>query len=167
MLNKAEYWINHLGLHLHPEGGHFKEVYRSSEKITGNNLPDRYTESRSFSTSIYFLLNKDEISAFHRIKSDETWYFHDGDELELFIIDENGSLTTKKVGINPETGGLPQLTIKKNQWFSARTMGEFTLLSCNVAPGFDFMDFELAEYKNMLDKYPQHEKLLKAFCLPK
>jgi len=165
MHNKARYWIDHLRLKPHPEGGHFKEVYRSDELIEKSNLPERYTDDRAFSTSIYFLLQQAEISAFHRIKSDETWYFHDGDELELFIIDSAGSLIRKILGINPAKESQPQITVEKGNWFAARSLGEFTLVGCNVSPGFDFDDFEMADFTELVTLYPQHTAVLKEFCL--
>ena len=90
--NKAQYWIERLRLEPHPEGGHYKEVYKANETIFKTNLPKRYQGDRAFSTSIYFLLQKNEFSAFHRLKSDETWYFHGGDPIELLIIDHRGIL---------------------------------------------------------------------------
>jgi len=164
MRNKAKYWIDQIGLKPHPEGGHFKEVYRSDELIIKNDLPERYAGDRPFSTSIYFLLQQGEISGFHCIKSDETWYFHDGDELELFIIDSAGSLIRKVLGINPETESVPQITIERGNWFAARSLGEFTLVGCNVSPGFDFEDFEMADFATMARQYPQHEQILTKFC---
>ena len=164
MHNKTRYWIDQLGLKPHPEGGYFKEVYRSDEFMKKSNLPERYAGDRVFSTSIYFLLQQGEISTFHRIKSDETWYFHDGSELELFIIDRAGSLVRKVIGINPENGSVPQVTIEKGNWFSAGSLGEFTLVGCNVSPGFDFEDFEMADFSTLVARYPRHEKVLRKFC---
>jgi len=165
MLNKAKYQIEKLGLQLHPEGGHFREVYRSDETTAKEHLPKRYKGDRSFSTSIYFLLERGEVSAFHRIKSDEIWYFHDGDSLEIYCLDKSGSLQRKTLGLDIENGDFPQLTIKRGSWFAARTKGEFTLVGCNVSPGFDFADFEMGDYTKLLKQYPQHEEMLRQFCL--
>lgn len=165
MRNNAKYWIDKLGLQSHPEGGHYKEVYRSDELIEKKALPERYSGNRAFSTSIYYLLQKGEKSAFHRIKSDETWYFHDGSELEIAIIDSTGSFSKKLLGLDIEKGCLPQLTIKHGSWFGAKTNGEFTLVGCNVAPGFDFADFEMGNFPEMLDQFPQHGNILKEFCV--
>lgn len=159
--NKAQYWIERLNLEPHPEGGHFKEIYRSEELIPEAGLPDRFENKRSFSTSIFFLLQKNEFSAFHRLKSGETWYFHDGDPLELFIIDKKGSLQKIVIGIDEKA--FPQFTIPHNHWFAAKTKGDFTLLGCNVAPGFDFADFELATFEDLSKAYPQHEKIISDF----
>ncbi len=165
MHSNAKYWIDHLDLKPHPEGGHYNEVYRSAEVIEKNSLPKRYGGKRSFSTSIYFLLQKDKKSAFHRIKSDETWYYHDGGLLEIIVLDETGTLTKNILGLDVESGAQPQLTILMNRWFAARSLSEFTLVSCSVSPGFDFDDFELGDYLTMAKKYPQHEHIFKRFCL--
>jgi len=165
MHNNAKYWIDQLSLIPHPEGGHFKEVYRSDEKISRKHLPERFNCDRSFASSIYFLLQKGELSAFHKIKSDETWYFHEGEALEIVIIDEMGILTRKLLGLNLSSGAMPQITVDKNQWFAAKTLGEFTLVSCNVAPGFDFNDFELGDFDEMVSEFPQYEKIFREFCI--
>lgn len=165
MQSRAKFWIEKLKLQPHPEGGHFREVYRSDEVIFKENLPKRYQGDRSFSTSIYFLLERGEVSAFHRIKSDETWYFHNGDSLEIYIIDQGGSLHRKTLGVNIEKGDLPQITIERGSWFAARTIGGFTLVGCNVSPGFVFEDFEMGELSKLLKLYPKHEKILIEFCL--
>ena len=74
----ADYWIDKLELLSHPEGGFYKEIYRSDEAISADALPERYKGERSFSTSIYFLLRENEFSAFHRLQSDEIWHFYSG-----------------------------------------------------------------------------------------
>jgi len=165
MSSKAKTWIEKLDLQPHPEGGHFREVYRSEEVIFKENLPNRYQGDRSFSTSIYFLLERGEISAFHRLRSDETWYYHDGDNLEIFIIDKAGSLLRKTLGLNIEEGEKPQITIERGSWFAARTLGEFTFVGCNVSPGFDFVDFEMGDFSTLVKQYPQQKKTLLKFCI--
>ena len=164
MHNKAGYWIDHLGLKSHPEGGHFKEVYRSDELIEKSNLPERYAADRVFSTSIYFLLQQGEISAFHRIKSDETWYFHFGDPIEIFIISPEGELSQKVVGLDPGEGIFPQISIPRHHWFAVQTKGSFTLVGCSVAPGFNFEDFEIATFEKLSKIYPQHIEIIGKYC---
>ena len=84
----AQYYIEHLQLLSHPEGGHYKETYRSEGSIPAACLPDNINGSRSYSTAIYFLLQQGDFSAFHRIKSDECWHFYDGDTLLVRGSDE-------------------------------------------------------------------------------
>jgi len=124
-MRNAQYWINHLNLLPHLEGGYFNEVYRSGEEITKESLPDRYLGNRPFSTSIYFLLEKSNFSAFHRIKSDETWHFYDGDPVSIYVIDDKGKLVNYKLGLSPDTGIMPQVTIPANNWFASESSGNF------------------------------------------
>jgi len=162
----ADYWIEKLNLIKHPEGGYFKEIYRSNEIIDQNHLPERFRGTRCLSTSIYFLLKGDKFSAFHRIKSDEIWHFHAGTALMIYIIDENGELSVLKLGSNYEKEEQFQITIPKESWFAAKVINKnsFSLVGCTVAPGFDFTDFELGKKDELLQKYSQHKELLDLFC---
>ena len=98
MADSAEYWIQNLDLKVHPEGGFYKEVYRSREFIQKKGLPQRYSSFRSFSTNIYFLLKSDQFSAFHRLKSDESWHFYRGSPLIIDILLQSGALYSVKLG---------------------------------------------------------------------
>ncbi|HPE56166.1 MAG TPA: cupin domain-containing protein [Bacteroidales bacterium] len=161
MTQSAEYWIQHLKLKKHPEGGYFKEVYRSNEVINIKGLPDRYTSFRNISTSIYFLLKSDEFSAFHRLKSDETWHFYLGSSLVLYIIDHSGKMRKLVLGNQPGDSNL-QFTIPRGYWFAAKveSPGSYALMGCTVAPGFDFEDFELGKRSELITRYPQYKSLI-------
>lgn len=161
-MKTENYWIEKLNLEKHPEGGYFKEVYRSEERINKNELPSRYKSDHNFATSIYFLLKGNEFSSFHRIKSDETWHFYQGVALKLFVLDHEGDLLTHLLGANFEAGERLQITIPKNHWFGARVMNKssYALLGCTVAPGFHFDDFELAERSNLLQQFPEHYEII-------
>ncbi len=161
--NNPDDWIKHLGLIKHPEGGYFKEVYRSDETISSLALPERFAGDRAFSTSIFYLLKQGEYSKFHKIKSDETWHFYDGSPLELLIIDFNGTLKKVQIGLNPASGLIPQFTVPAGHWFAAHSLGEYTLLGCTVSPGFDFTDFEMANQKTLITAFPQCKKVIKQF----
>lgn len=162
----ASYWINKLQLKKHPEGGYFKEIYRSDEIIPESALPYRYSNSRNHSTSIYFLLNDDEFSAFHRLASDELWHFYDGSPLMIHIIHPDGKPEEKKLGLNIENGENPLAVIPRNTWFAAEVIDKnaYTLIGCTVSPAFDFDDFELAEKAKLLKDYPQHATLIERLC---
>jgi len=162
MSNTANYWIEKLELTKHPEGGFFREIYRSTEIINKKGLPLRYNSFRSFSTSIYFLLKGSEFSAFHRLKSDEIWHFYDGCPLLIYILTPDGKMATVKLGQNLEKGERFQFAIPKGAWFAAKPEEKnlFSLLGCTVAPGFDFDDFELAKAEKLAKKYPQHQRLI-------
>lgn len=131
----AESLIEDLGLMPHPEGGHYRQTYSSAEQVaTPRGL-------RPASTSILFLLRAGERSHWHRIASDELWYFHQGEPLEIWEIDETGALHITRL-----SQVAPQYCVKAGRWFASRLASDhgFALVSCGVAPGFDFADFELA-----------------------
>lgn len=145
----------------HPEGGFFAETYRSKEIICADCLPEPIKEDRTLSTSIYFLINAGGFSAFHRLKSDEHWFFHDGSGIIIYVIASNGELSTLNLGLNPISGFHPYVTIPAGNWFAAEAKQPgFGLVSCLVAPGFDFDDFELGKAKELTARYPQHQKLI-------
>lgn len=162
MMKKLTQWISQLHLQPHPEGGFYKEVYRSDEIISEDSLNNRYGSEHSISTSIYYLLTGNDFSAFHKIKSDEIWHFYDGSPITLYLINEDGKFETKKLGINLEANEVPQIVIPRNNWFAAQPndKNSYTLVGCTVAPGFDFNDFELADRKDLLKKFPQHNNLI-------
>jgi predicted cupin superfamily sugar epimerase len=148
----AQYYIKTLSLLPHPEGGFYKETYRSSETIPLKN------GDRNYSTAIYFLLEKNNFSAFHKIKSDELWHFYAGDILEVIEITTEGKLKITELG-----PGNFQYCVPAGNWFASRVKegGDFSLVGCTVAPGFDFKDFEMAQQKQLMQLYPQYEKLIK------
>nr|HPI38466.1 cupin domain-containing protein [Ignavibacteriaceae bacterium] len=158
----AQYWIDNLQLLPHQEGGYYKEVYRSDEIITQNCLPDRYTGGRAFSTSIYFLLEKEDKSHFHRLLSDEIWHFYDGTSVTIYVIDNDGKLSIHYLGKEYEKGEKLQIVLFKGCWFAAEVndKNSYSLIGCTVAPGFDFNDFELADKVKLSKLYPQHKDLI-------
>lgn len=155
----AEYYIKQLGLEPHPEGGYFKSTFASEESVS----------SRKLYTSIYFLLGADDVSHFHRLKSDELWYFHGGSSLLVHVIDEDGNYVEHKVGLDIENGETPQVLVPKNSIFGSSVMeiGSFSLVGCMVAPGFEYEDFELFTQSELLDKYPQHEPIIRKLAYEK
>lgn len=161
-MRNAEYWINKLNLQKHPEGGYFSEVYRSTEEIKEEHLPPRYSGSRNHSTSIYFLLTSDEFSAFHRIKSDETWHFYSGQTITIHMIDENGNYSTVRLGSNPDNKEVFQFTIPHGTWFAASVEGadSYALVGCTVSPGFHYDDFKLGKREDLVRLFPEHVEII-------
>ena len=157
----SQRWIEQLKLTKHIEGGYFSEVYKSELIIDTAQLPPQFTVSRHCCTHIYFLLEKDQFSAFHRIKSDELWHFYAGDPLVVYEIDETGRLTEHLLGQDPGKHHL-FTCIKAGSWFGARLQenGSYALAGCTVSPGFDYDDFEMGEKSFLLKKYPQHAALI-------
>lgn len=161
-MKNAKYWVEKLKLQPHPEGGFFREIYRSPEIIPKSALPERFPAARVFSTSIYFLLDKDNFSAFHRIKQDELWHFYDGTSLTLHILDPEGLYSMAKLGKNVEEGENPQVIVKAGCFFAAEIKDKncFTLAGCTVAPGFDFSDFEMPDRNTLKELFPQHAEII-------
>ena len=162
-MKSASYWIEHLELQAHPEGGHYREVYRSAEQLT-QGLDPRFSGPRSICTSIYFLLEHGEFSALHRICSDELWHFHDGTGLDIHVIDAQDTYRGLKLGPNFDTGERYQHVVEHGALFGASVgqPGGYALVGCTVAPGFDFADFEMPSQGTLLKRYPQHETLIRA-----
>ncbi|MFY0651895.1 MAG: cupin domain-containing protein [Cyclobacteriaceae bacterium] len=157
----AAYWIKELDLIDHPEGGYYKETYRSNYKISHH----EFRGERNASTAIYFLLVQDNFSAFHRIKSDELWHFYDGDPVSIFVIGKAGNLDCIKLGLNAAKGEVPQAVVSAGCWFAScvDSGGAYGLVGCTVSPGFDFQDFELADRKDLSQLFPQHTELINKF----
>jgi len=168
MGNSASYWITKLGLEEHPEGGYYAEVYRSEERIPAPALPDRYSGERSMSTGIYFLLNSERFSAFHRVNSDEAWHYYTGNQpVILYVLSPNGKLAKVMLGPNFDLGQQFQYLIPANHWFAAAVPageGNYALVGCTVAPGFDFEDFELAKKEKLVKVFPKHKGIIERFC---
>jgi uncharacterized protein len=164
MSKSAAYYIQHLQLLPHPEGGYYKEVYRSELNLAQEALPTQFGGTRQICTSIYFLIEKGNFSAFHRIKSDETWHFYDGDALEVIELKTDGTLKKTAVGSDLEHNEQLQFTVKANTWFASRVKagGNYSLVGCTVSPGFDFEDFEMAKRTGLLEKFPQHKNEITA-----
>ena len=119
-LNTADYWIKHLQLKQHIEGGWYNEVYRSDLILQKEQLPASFTDKRNTCTHIYFLLEKHGFSAFHRIKSDELWHFYAGDPLVIYEIDRFGEMIEHLLGNDTEKGQSLFCVIKAGNWFASK-----------------------------------------------
>jgi predicted cupin superfamily sugar epimerase len=160
-IKNAEYWIKHLQLSPHPEGGFYKETYRSKEQIGKESLPHRFNGSRNFSTAIYFLLRSSDRSVFHRIKSDELWHFYAGSVLEIFVLRDE-KLEVFKLGSNLGQNESMQVLIPAGSWFAAKVSqpNTYTLSGCTVAPGFNFDDFEMADRDELVKQFPNEKGII-------
>jgi predicted cupin superfamily sugar epimerase len=165
MHEKALYYIRKLQLKKHPEGGYFREIYRAGD-IVLIDLPNKKVK-KNFSTSIYFLLEGRQFSAFHKLDADETWHFYDGSSVKIYIIDSDGKFVEIVLGKKTEIGEVFQATIKKNNWFAAEVLSKrsFAFIGCTVAPGFDFSDFELGRRDKLIKLFPQHKLLFEKFAI--
>jgi len=158
--------IQRYGLEPHPEGGWYKQTYKCNEQIAAEALPKRFIASRIFSTAIYFLLEKGNFSAFHRIKSDECWHFYAGDPLLIYIIELNGELKVISLGSDHEKGQSFQYVVPANCWFASRPApgSEYCFVGCTVSPGFEFEDLELADATELSVMYPKHKSIIIELC---
>jgi len=126
--------IARLGLKPHPEGGHYRETFRDARLDTNG---------RSLSTAIYFLLARGERSHWHRIDTVEIWHYYAGNPLNLQIADGGGQRSVR-LGPDLAAGEVPQTIVPAQAWQAAESTGDWTLVGCTVAPGFDFAMFEMA-----------------------
>lgn len=155
-------WVDRLGLLPHPEGGFYKETYRSKEVISHSALPNRFAGDRNFSTAIYFLLTGENFSAFHKIAADELWHFYAGDGLTISIIHPKGELENIKLGSNPHKGEVFQSMVPAESWFASQPSNKigWALVGCTVAPGFDFADFQMAKRAELIQDFPSLTKTI-------
>jgi uncharacterized protein len=165
MLQSSD-WISRLYLTKHIEGGWYSEVYVSPLTLPQSSLPGTLKGNRSVCTHIYFLLEQNDFSALHKINSDELWHFYDGDPIIIYEIENNGQLTEHKLGNDPANGFVPFCMVKAGNWFGSRVAGtgNYALVGCTVAPGFDFSDFELAKANELAALYPAHKVLIQSLC---
>lgn len=159
----AQFWIDRLKLEPHPEGGYFKEVYRADEQIARGALPERYAGSRHFSTSIYYLLESHDVSRFHILQTDELWHFYTGQTVTLHLLDEKSGYSRVRLGKGTESDMQFQVAIPRSTYFGASIDGAtgFALVGCTMAPAFHFEDFELAQRRVLLEKFPAQHDIIK------
>lgn len=196
----AKYWIEKLRLEPHPEGGYFRQTYKSEllvepQASESSHSAESYVfeargsfsvgsvangatrvgqPTRAASTAIYFLLEGENFSAFHRLRSDEMWHFYAGTPLVVHVIDAAGEYSSILLGNGPEYGEVFQAVVRAGCWFASevpenphfsqmrREMGHptYALVGCTVAPGFEFEDFELAEREALVRDFPKHQGLI-------
>ena len=164
-----------LKLEKHVEGGHFGLFYQAHEEVIVSK--DRYISSvdkadsqvkRKAGSSIYFMLENNDFSAWHRLKSDEIWHYYDGGSpIDIHVIEPDGRYHVQALG-NPamDEKALFQVVIKAGSWFAAevRSKNAFGLVGCTVSPGFEYQDFELADKKQLASLYPHLNIVIEKFC---
>lgn len=151
---RAKEIIEKFNLKSHPEGGFYVETYRSEETIPG--------KDRQLLTSIYFLITGSSISKFHRIQSDECWYFHEGSPLLVHSILPNGEHQVTELGLNFSQNEVPFHVVPACTIFGSHLKHDegYAFVSCAVAPGFDFNDFELFSSEELMTLYPNHQSII-------
>lgn len=128
-----------LELQPHPEGGYYRQIYKSESTVA----PDDTRDTRAALTTIFFVLAAGDVSRWHRVRSDEVWHFYEGAPLELLTADAAfAAVSTHTLG--PVSAGVvPVHVVRANDWQAARTTGDYTLVGCTVGPGFEFADFTM------------------------
>lgn len=157
---KKEMLIEALGLEKHIEGGYFLQTYKSDLQLT-----NPQGNVRSVMTSIYYLLDSDSpVGHFHKNTSDIVHYYHGGDPIDYYLIDEAGSLETVTMGWDVQAGQRLQLIVPGGIWKASELCSQhhgYGLIGEAVAPGFEYEDMALGETSVLLEKFPQHQTLIK------
>ena len=161
-MTTAAQWVERLRLVPHPEGGHYRQVYRSAEVVPRAALPPRFGGDHVFSTAIYFLLQGQDFSALHRIKQDEVWHFYAGSSLTVHVFDPDGTHRAIRLGTDWGKGEEPQAVVRAGRLFGAilNDPKSYALVGCTVAPGFDFADMEMPGREELCRLYPQHREVI-------
>ena len=132
---RAAELITRLNLEPHPEGGYYREIFRSADLV----MPADGRGPRAALTTIYFLLPAGIVSRWHRVSSDEVWHLYEGGPLEVLVVDPAfGRVTSSRLEARA-----PVCTVSAAYWQAARPLGEYALTGCTVGPGFDFADFSI------------------------
>lgn len=157
----ASDWVKALNLTPLEEGGHFREAYGSK---VWSAYP-QYDGTRQTATSVYYLLTAQEVQRFHRLRSDESWYFHAGAPLTIHVIAPDGEYGQHSLGLNIASGEQPQVVVPGGHIFGARgnpdSGHDYTLVSCTVSPGFDVRDVELFLADDLIRRYPKHLPIIR------
>lgn len=161
-MRSAAHWIDTLGLGPHPEGGYYRETYRSGDHLRAADLAARFGSSHCMATAIVYLLEQGDFSAFHRIRSDEVWHHYDGGDLRLHVLGANGDYREYLVGTG-SSDALPQAMVPAGHWFAVEPVDgtPYALAGCTVSPGFEFADFEMADCSALCRRYPARADLIR------
>lgn len=165
-MKTPNYWINKLNLIKHPTAGYYAETYRSALSVS---IGDKQI-IRSAHSSIYYLLESNEIGYWRNLKSDETFHFYAGNDLFIYIIAENGKFEKLKLGNSHQNeDAYLQLTVPANTWFALEVSihDSYSLVACSVTPGFDYNDYQILDKKLMMKTYPQYEEIIDRFGFEK
>lgn len=165
MRHSAEFWIEHLRLEPHPEGGYFRETHRSPVTVH----PPGFGGPRRLTTTIYFMLKAGQFSQLHRLRAEEVWHFYTGSSLTLHQIHSSGRYVTARVGPHADQGQQFHTVVPSGLWFGATVddtqPGAFSLVACTCSPGFEFEDFTLANREEMLERFPAHAGVVRMLTL--
>ena len=161
-MTTAQQLIEYLGLQPHPkEGGYFRETYRSTDRLTA--LPERYPSDRCAGTAIYYLLTPGTFSALHLLHSDEIFHFYAGDPVRMLQLHPDGRGEEVVLGSDVLAGQRPQVVVPRGVWQGSllESGGDFALLGCTVAPGFEYADYAHGKWEELVARYPGFERQIR------
>jgi uncharacterized protein len=161
-MTTAQQLIEYLGLQPHPkEGGFFRETYHSADRLSV--LPERYPSERCAGTAIYYLLTPTTFSALHLLQSDEVFHFYLGGPVRMLQLHPDGRGEEVVLGSDVLAGQRPQVVVPRGVWQGSflEPGGEFALLGCTVAPGFEYADYVHAKRQELIVRYPAFERRIK------
>ncbi|MEM8894414.1 MAG: cupin domain-containing protein [Bacteroidota bacterium] len=155
----AQYWIDKLEMKPHPEGGYYREYFKSPSHVIS---PEG--NERSTATSIFYLLEVHDHSHFHRLGADEVWYYHAGQAADIHFITPDGQYYAERIGPSDNL----QVIIPKGHIFGANLpeSSSYILVGCMVAPGFEFEDFEMISRATLREQCPQHKQIIERLTHP-
>src|SRR5699024_4856405 len=156
-MKSSQYWVEHLKLERHVEGGYYRQVLKSKDSH----------DNRELYTSIYFILEHGNPSHLQQLTANEVWYYHAGHSLTIHTISKSGEYEAMKLETDVENGEVLQALVPKGTIFgsSVENEGEYALVSCMVAPGFEFDDFKLFTQDELIERFPQHEDIIRRYAL--
>ncbi len=158
----SKFLIEKLDLRAHPEGGYFRETFRSEEGIEQTALPERFDGDRNFAASIYFLLESGQKSRLHVLKQDEVWYYHAGCPTKIFIFTKDGEFVEETLGDFASENPRFQVVVPVGAAFGAYPTepDTYSLCGCATAPAFDFADFKFADAEELLARFPDRAEII-------
>jgi len=160
-MNRAHQLIQQLELEPLLEGGHFRRIFESEVLIPRTQLPDRFNGDRLVGSTIYYLLEAGDFSAFHRLQTDEQWHFYEGAPLQLHLLDHKQDHQIVVLG-NPKKPQF-EMVVPHGTWMAARSEGDFSLVGCTCTPAFHPDDFELGQRGQLVQEFPEHEDVIRQF----
>ncbi|MBM4158449.1 MAG: cupin domain-containing protein [Ignavibacteria bacterium] len=165
MHKRAQFLIRKLKLIKHPEGGYYSEVHRSAEIILPECLPRRYKTKRNYITSIFYMLEGTDYSAFHFLKTDELWHFYEGFPVTIYIINKDGKLTKIILGNNLYKGEKHFYVTQRGTWYALALNNpeSYALLGCTLSPGFEYEDMKFGKKTDLIKKFPRHKLLIRKY----
>lgn len=165
-MKDAKFWIDQLGMIPHPEGGYYYSSYKSEQTMFRHDIAGVASSERQLWSSIYLLLSEDDYLAFHRVRSEEVWYYHYGSSVVIHMISPEGELITEKLGTDLRNGEKLQVRIPRNYIMAAERLEDtYSIFGIMVSPGFDFDDIKIYDRDELTALFPMHKELIEGLTL--